>query len=156
GVVEEAIDAPVCLDSRLHVSFHVGDLGDIGRHRDGVPVILTDDTDCRLGPGAVAVYHHHLRALPRERHGRRAADAVTAAGDQCNLASEIHFALRPMTRVHYHRHAPLSQRGPGRTGGLLMMLWTGPVSARAGRSVLAMCRPASRNRSYPKHCEAFN
>ena len=31
------------------------------------------------------------RPLPRERHGRRAADAVTAAGDQRDLAGEIHF-----------------------------------------------------------------
>src|SRR6516225_1030426 len=77
-----------------------------------MPVVLTDDADGRLGPGAVAVYHHHLRTLPRECQGRRAADAVTAPGDQCNLAGEIHFVLRPMTRVDYHRQAPLSEPSP--------------------------------------------
>jgi hypothetical protein len=78
---------------RLHVTLHVRRFGDVGRHRYGLPAVLTDDAGARLRSRGVAVHHGNLRAVARERHGRCAADAVATSGDQRNLAGEIHLTI---------------------------------------------------------------
>src|SRR5947208_608564 len=95
-IVEEAVDPAVSLDRHRHISLHVRRLGDIGAHRNRVPAVLADDAGGRFGTRAVAVDHHRLRTVAGEGCGCRAADSIAAAGDQRNLAGEIHLdRLRP-------------------------------------------------------------
>src|SRR5262249_10578921 len=111
GIVEEAVDPAVGLDRSLHVGLHVLGFDDVSRHHNSFPAVLADDADGRLRPGAVAVHHHHLRALTRERHRRGAADAIAAAGAQRTLAGEIHSVGLVLSLIQ-SRLTPLALTGP--------------------------------------------
>jgi hypothetical protein len=94
GIVEEAVDAAERVDRGLHIGLYFGRLGDVGGDGDRVAAMLAHDAGGGRGRRAVAIDRDHFRAMPCEGHAGRASDAVAAAGDECDLAGEVHAFLR--------------------------------------------------------------
>jgi hypothetical protein len=93
-VVVEAIDGAISVKRGLNVILDLGGSRDICHDEACVAALLTEDPGGCLARVLVAIDHDDLGAAVGEPDRRGAANPVARAGDQDNLASEIHIFLR--------------------------------------------------------------
>jgi hypothetical protein len=89
----EAVDRAVGIQCQLHIILHVGGPGDVGGDKQRFATLLTQDAGGGLARCLIAVYHHNLGAPFGKAECRGTTDAVARAGDQGDLAVEVHRFL---------------------------------------------------------------
>ena len=94
GVVVEAVDRSVSVERGFDVVLDLGGFRDVGGDEQRVAALLAQDAGGGLARGGVAIDHDDLGAAAGETDRGGAADAVARAGDQGDLAFEIHGFLR--------------------------------------------------------------
>ena len=92
-IVVEAIDRAVGVERRLHIGLHVGGFRHIGGDEQRLAALLTDDARGAFAAGGVAIHHDDLGAIARKAERGGTTDAITGAGDQRDLALEVHGGL---------------------------------------------------------------
>jgi hypothetical protein len=90
GIIEEAVDGTISVERDFNVILHIAGFRDIGTDKASVAAMLTHKFGARLASNSIEINHHNIGTALREAERRGAADAATAAGNQCNLAGEFH------------------------------------------------------------------
>ncbi len=92
GVVDEDVDRPECIDRGLDRGIHVGALGDVAAHGDG---LVADRGRGRTRGPLIDVDDGNARAFARESFGDALAEARAGTGHQRNLVVETHVVSFP-------------------------------------------------------------
>jgi len=99
GIVEEAVDRAIGIECGFDISPHLGRFGDVGGNEMRLPALLPDNPGGRLAARRVAIDDDNLGTAPGKGKCRGAADAVSGAGDQGDLAGEIQIHVIPPASV---------------------------------------------------------
>lgn len=88
GIINNMINLPPLLNSSLHHPLTKPFIHDIAREINGLPTCILDLLCNSSAPCLVQVRDDDARSVRCEEEGRRAAYALAAAGDDCDLAGE--------------------------------------------------------------------
>ena len=138
GIVVEAVDRAIGIERRLHVGLHVGGFGDVGRDEQRLAALLANDAGGAFTACRVAIHDDNLGTVPREANGGGTPDAIAGAGDQRDLALEVHGFLQCLSL-----HAQLST-GASQTG-----IRAAPPQAGPRRTARRIAPLRSERRRYP-------
>ena len=94
GVVVEAVDRSVRIERCLHIGLHIGGFGHVGSDEQRLAALLADDAGGAFAAGRITIHHHDPGSVAREADSGGASDAIAGAGDQRDLALEVHGFLR--------------------------------------------------------------
>ncbi len=89
GVVEKAVDRPVGVERRPHISPDLSRFGHVGGNKPGLAALLANDRGGGFATLGVTVDNHEPGAASGKADRGGSTDAVAAAGDERDLAGEI-------------------------------------------------------------------